>query len=89
MISLLVMGVVQFGTAYLVFSKGLEKTPIQEASLILLIEPVLSPIWVNIVTGEVPSLGTFMGGGIILFSLAARYTFMLGAEVGLARRSAL
>lgn len=70
---LAVMGVVQLGLPYFFFSKGLETVPLQEASLIVLIEPVLNPLWVALVFGEVPSIVTLVGGGIILFSLAVRY----------------
>lgn len=70
---LAVMGVVQLGIPYFLFSKGLESIPLQEASLIVLIEPVLNPIWVALVVGEVPSAHTLAGGGVIIFSLVFRY----------------
>jgi drug/metabolite transporter (DMT)-like permease len=71
--ALAVMGVVQLGIPYFLFSKGLESVPVQEASLIALIEPVLNPIWVALVVGEVPGTPTLAGGGIILSGLAFRY----------------
>jgi len=46
LLALAVMGVVQLGVPYFLFSKGLERLALQEASLIVLIEPVLNPIWV-------------------------------------------
>jgi drug/metabolite transporter (DMT)-like permease len=67
------MGIVQLGVPYWLFSKGLEKIPVQEASLIVLIEPVLNPIWVALVVGEFPSRATLIGGGLILASLGFRY----------------
>ncbi len=76
-LALAVMGVVQLGIPYFLFSKGLEKISLQEAALIVLIEPVLNPIWVALVVGEVPSVSTFIGGGIILFSLGFRYLWIL------------
>lgn len=72
-IALTIMGVVQLGIPYFLFSKGLETVSLQEASLIVLIEPVLNPIWVALVVGEVPSFVTFLGGGIILLGLGFRY----------------
>ncbi|HEY3306080.1 MAG TPA: EamA family transporter [Candidatus Binatia bacterium] len=39
-VTLFVMGVIQLGIPYFLFSKGLEKIPLQEASLIVLVEPV-------------------------------------------------
>jgi drug/metabolite transporter (DMT)-like permease len=71
--ALAVMGVVQLGTPYFLFSKGLQSVPVQEASLIALIEPVLNPIWVALVIGELPGAPTVAGGGIILSGLAFRY----------------
>ncbi len=70
---LLVMGIVQLGIPYFLFSKGLEKIPLQEASLIVLVEPVLNPIWVAAAYGEVPAAATLAGGALILASLGARY----------------
>ena len=48
-----VMGVVQMGIPYWLFSKGLEQISVQEASLIVLIEPVLNPIWVALIVGGI------------------------------------
>lgn len=75
LLTLALMGVVQLGIPYFLFSKGLETISLQEASLIVLIEPVLNPIWVAVVVGEVPSLATLIGGSIILFSLGFRYAW--------------
>jgi drug/metabolite transporter (DMT)-like permease len=72
-----VMGIVQLGIPYWLFSKGVEKIPVQEASLIVLIEPVLNPIWVALAVGEVPSTATLIGGGLIVVSLAFRYLWQL------------
>lgn len=72
-VTLIVMGVIQLGIPYFLFSKGLEKISLQEASLIVLVEPVLNPIWVALAFGEIPSRATLIGGGIILLSLALRY----------------
>ncbi|HEX9271773.1 MAG TPA: DMT family transporter [Candidatus Binatia bacterium] len=68
-----VMGVVQLGIPYWLFSKGLEQISVQEASLIVLIEPVLNPLWVALIVGELPSGATLVGGLCIVGSLAFRY----------------
>jgi len=68
-----VMGIVQLGVPYWLFSKAVEKIRVHEASLIVLIEPVLNPIWVALMVGEIPSAATFMGGALIVAGLAARY----------------
>lgn len=81
--ALAVMGVVQLGTPYFLFSKGIEKISLQEASVIVLVEPVLNPIWVALVVGELPSAGTLIGGGVILLGLVLRYAWLKsdGSEV--------
>ena len=74
---LVVMGAVQLGLPYFLFSKGLQSVSLQEASLIALIEPVLNPIWVALTIGEIPSAATLSGGGMILIGLGARYLWPL------------
>ena len=85
-ILLAVMGAVQLGMPYFLFSKGLQSVSLQEASLIALIEPVLNPLWVALVVGEIPSLATLSGGAMILVGLGVRYLWpMLSKPVGAAR----
>jgi drug/metabolite transporter (DMT)-like permease len=74
---LAVMGAVQLGLPYFLFSKGLQSVSLQEASLIALIEPVLNPIWVAVTIGEIPSSATLTGGGSILVGLGVRYLWPL------------
>jgi drug/metabolite transporter (DMT)-like permease len=74
---LLVMGALQLGMPYFLFSKGLQVVSLQEASLIALIEPVLNPIWVVFAVGEIPSPATITGGGMILLGLSVRYVWPL------------
>src|SRR4030095_1257651 len=42
---LVIMGAVQLGAPYFLFSKGLRSVSLQEASLIALVEPVLNTLW--------------------------------------------
>jgi drug/metabolite transporter (DMT)-like permease len=72
-----VMGAVQLGLPYFLFSKGLQTIPLQEAALIALVEPVLNPLWVALTVGEIPSFATFVGGAMILLALAIRYLWPL------------
>ena len=74
---LIVMGAVQLGMPYFLFSKGLHTVSLQEASLIALIEPVLNPLWVALVVGEIPSRATVTGGAMILLGLGVRYVWPL------------
>ncbi len=69
---LLLLGVIQMGLAYVLLVKGLRYVPALEASLILLIEPVLNPVWVLLTLGERPGLLAAVGGFIILGSVTMR-----------------
>ena len=69
---LLYLGVFQLGLAYLLFSKGLRGTPAVEASLIVLLEPVLNPIWTFLFAGERPGPWAIAGGAIVLAATAWR-----------------
>jgi drug/metabolite transporter (DMT)-like permease len=77
---LAVMGAVQLGLPYFLFSQGLRTVPLQEASLIVLIEPVLNPLWVALTVREIPSLATIAGGGMILSALGVRYLWPLPGQ---------
>ena len=68
-----IMGAVQLGLPYFLFSRGLRSIPLQEAALIALVEPVLNPVWVALIIGEIPSFATVLGGAMILSALAVRY----------------
>jgi drug/metabolite transporter (DMT)-like permease len=70
---LVFMGVVQFGVPYLLFTWGLQRVPGPEASLLTLVEPVLTPLWVALVVGERPTAATILGGAFILAALGLRY----------------
>ncbi len=66
------LGVFQLGLAYLCFSRGLEKTPAVEASLLVLLEPVLNPIWTFLFAGERPGPWALVGGAVVLAATAWR-----------------
>jgi drug/metabolite transporter (DMT)-like permease len=71
---LLFLGTVQFAAPYLLFTWGVQRVPGPEASLITLIEPVLTPIWVALIVGERPTPATVAGGVLILVALGLRYS---------------
>ena len=60
------LGVFQIALAYVLVTAGLRYIPALEASLILLIEPVLNPVWAWLFQGERPGAWALLGGGIIL-----------------------
>lgn len=68
------LGPIQMGLPYVLLARGLKWIPPQEATLILLLEPLLNPTWVWLCWGEAISPATAVGGGLILFGLALRCT---------------
>jgi DME family drug/metabolite transporter len=60
------LGVFQIAVAYTFVTRGLRVIPALEASLILLIEPVLNPVWSWIFHGERPTAWALVGGVLIL-----------------------
>jgi DME family drug/metabolite transporter len=68
----LYLGIFQLGLAYYCFSRGLERTPAVEASLLILLEPVLNPIWTFLLAGERPGPWAIAGGAVVLAATAWR-----------------
>lgn len=64
--SVFYLGIFQVGLAYVCLNRALQTVPAIEASIILLIEPVLNPIWTWLRLGEEPSRLAIAGGAIIL-----------------------
>lgn len=64
--SIIILGIVQQGAAFLCLSKGLENTPPVAASLVSALEPILNPIWVALFYGEIPSLLALLGAAIVI-----------------------
>ena len=62
-------GVVQFGLPYVLYAAGVRHASAQRAVLIIMLEPVLNPIWVFLVIGERPHWSTIIGGGLIVLSV--------------------
>ena len=70
---LALFGVVQMAIPYWLFARGMRSVGAAEAGLISLLEPILGPLWVAIVLGEVPARFTLIGGGMLLAGVALRY----------------
>ncbi len=66
------LGVIQIGLAYVCLVEGIRGVPALEASLLLLLEPVLNPIWAWLVHGEAPGQWALVGGAIIMVATTAR-----------------
>jgi drug/metabolite transporter (DMT)-like permease len=75
------LGVVQIGAAYICLTAAVRYLPALEVSLLLLLEPVLNPMWTWLIHGEHPGRAVLVGGGLILAATAAR-AFREPAENG-------
>ncbi len=66
------LGVFQLGLAYVFLSRAIARVPALEASLFLLVEPVLSPVWAWLAHGETPGPLAVVGGVVILTATALK-----------------
>ncbi|PYP59087.1 MAG: EamA family transporter [Gemmatimonadetes bacterium] len=66
------LGVFQLGLAYVFLSRAITRVPALEASLFLLVEPVLSPVWAWLAHGETPGPLAAIGGAVILTATALK-----------------
>lgn len=69
---LVILGVIQLGVPYILFSKAIKNASAIEASLITMIEPVLNPVWVSIIIGEIPGILSIVGGFIVIAAVTVR-----------------
>jgi drug/metabolite transporter, DME family len=69
------LGVVQIGLAYVCLTKAIRHLPALEASLLLLLEPVLNPLWAWLVRDEHPGSWTLAGGALIIVATAAKAVY--------------
>lgn len=69
---LVLLGTVQIGLAYVLYGLAVQRLRALESSLLATVEPVLSPIWVLLATGEAPTRMAAAGGAIIVVSVMAQ-----------------
>ena len=70
-LALVYLGVVQIGLAYACLTRAVRHVPAFETSALLLIEPVLNPVWAWALHAERPSGHAVVGGAIILVAILA------------------
>lgn len=69
---ILYLGAIQIGFAYMILGKGIRQVPALEASILLLVEPALNPLWAWGIHGEVPSVLALTGAAIIFGATVVR-----------------
>ena len=74
------LGVFQIAVAYGCLTAAVRHLPALEVSLLLLLEPVLNPIWTWLVRGEEPGGAVIAGGAVIIGATALR-TLALSTEM--------
>ena len=63
---ILILGVVQLGIPYILFTKALKYVPAIDAILLGAIEPILNPMWVFLFVGEAVGEWAFIGSILVL-----------------------
>jgi drug/metabolite transporter (DMT)-like permease len=74
------LGVFQIALGYACLTSALRKLPALEASLLMMAEPVLNPVWAFILEGERPGPWTLAGGGLILAATGLKTCWDAGAR---------
>lgn len=70
--AILYLGTIQIALAYQLFTRGLAHLPALEVSLLVLLEPVLNPVWTWWLHGERPSALALLGGGVLIGAMLAQ-----------------
>jgi drug/metabolite transporter, DME family len=76
------LGVFQIGLAYVCLTRAVRRLPALEVSLLLLLEPVLNPVWAWLSQGEQPATWTIAGGVIIVAATAVKTVYEAYAQRG-------
>ena len=69
---LFLWGMLLSGTVHAIFTWSSRHVPGAELTLLILIEFILSPVWVWLVIDERPSLATLIGGALVIAAVASR-----------------
>ena len=75
------LGVVQLGCSYWLYSRAIRHVTALEAVLVPVIEPLLNPVWVFLVRGERPSPWALVGGVFVLGAVTLRGVHSLRLRV--------
>jgi DME family drug/metabolite transporter len=73
------LGLFQIALAYVFMVRGIRRVGALEVSLLVLLEPVLGPLWAWLIHGERPSGFSLLGGAVIV-AATAMYTWRESVE---------
>ncbi len=69
---ILYLGLIQIGLSMIIYTNAIKYVPALESTLIVTIEPILNPVWVFLVLGEIPGPLAMIGGLIVIGVITAR-----------------
>jgi DME family drug/metabolite transporter len=72
------LGIFQIGVAYMCLTAAVRHLPALDLSLLLLLEPVLNPVWAWLICGEAPGLWVMAGGSLIIGATALKFASDIG-----------
>lgn len=84
---LILFGAVNLGFGLAIFITGARMVPAALAALISTLEPVLAPVWVWLIHGEIPTVTTIIGGGVVFLALLGHVLMQLAPARNAARKS--
>jgi drug/metabolite transporter (DMT)-like permease len=70
--ALALLGVVQLGIPYILYSLAIRHVTALEAILVPMLEPILNPLWVDLAKGERPGPWSLVGGALVLAAVLLR-----------------
>lgn len=70
-ILIIIMGIFQMGIPYVLFGRATALISGVEVSIISMLEPMLNPVWVALLYGEVPGKGALIGAVLIIGAVTA------------------
>ena len=68
--SVLYLGTISMGLSSVLYAKVVPYSPPAETSMLLMLDPVLNPVWVFLLFGDVPTVFAFIGSAIVLTGVA-------------------
>ncbi len=71
---LALLGTLQIAVPYLLYARAVRALPALESSLLASVEPILSPLWVLLATGERPGSSALAGGALIVCAVTFQAT---------------
>lgn len=77
---LFAFGALNLGLGLACFASGVRLVPAALAALLGTLEPVLGPVWVWLVHGEVPSPRTIVGGAVVFVALLVHLALEFGRQ---------